>query len=246
MEYQLHLDAFAGPLDLLLHLIEKNELDIHDIPIAQVTEQYLQYLRAMQELQLDVASEFLVMAATLLEIKSSILLPRPAPASFELSLDLDMEDYDPRTELMERILEYKKYKYLAQHLKEREVHRSHIFSRTPEDLTVFAQANDSNPVTNVTLFDLLSAFQKALDQISFEEPHVEMERDEISLTERMFEIRMVLQQARSVRFSELFADAKRRTQVVVTFLALLELMKNKHVVCVQQRLFDDIEIQAVN
>jgi segregation and condensation protein A len=246
MEYTLRLDTFEGPLDLLLHLIEKAELDIHEIPIAEVTDQYLQYLHTMQELQLDIASEFLVMAATLLEIKSNELLPRPIPASYELSFDLDVEEYDPKAELMERILEYKKYKLLAQQLKEREIKRNQIYSKPPEDLSVYAKTADPNPVRNVTIFDLLTAFRKALEQLPEDEPMTEMPRDEISVKDRMLEIRLLLAERNVLRFRDLFSGYRRRSEVVVTFLALLELIKNKHVFCKQQRLFGEIEIHPVS
>lgn len=243
MAYEVKLNTFEGPLDLLLHLIDKAEVDIYDIPITLITEQYMQYLYIMQEFQLDIASEFLVMAATLLEIKSKLLLPRKEEPAFQPMFDLE-EDYDPRMELVERLLEYRKFKSLAEVLKEREVGRSKIFSRSPEDLSGYMLTVDENPVADVTLYDLMDALAKALTKTANPEEKAmsKVHRDEVSVKDRMKEVRDMLSIAGSLRFSKLFADLPTKTEIVTTFMAILEMMRKHEILCEQNALFDDIMI----
>lgn len=241
------MQAFEGPLDLLLHLIEKAELDIQDIPIAEITAQYLSYVDAMQELQLDMASEFLVMASTLLAIKSKMLLPRPVDLMLDSSCEWEEEEEDPRMALMERLMEYKKYKELAEELKQREEGRSQIYTRPPDSLAAFLPEEDPNPVEGVTLYDLLDAFTRALAKVAEEEPQAAIQRDEISVKERMNEIREELKGSKGqLLFSCLLSRYRSRSEIIVTFLAILELMKSGMVRCVQEQLFTDIRIQAVD
>ncbi|ATF12958.1 segregation/condensation protein A [Brevibacillus brevis X23] len=241
MAYSIKLDSFEGPLDLLLHLIDKAEVDIYDIPIAEITEQYLATIDKMQELQLDVASEFVVMAATLLSIKSKMLLPKKEEHVFQQFLDMDVDEIDPREELVARLLEYKRYKMLAGNLREMEIGRNQVFTRPAENLSPYAREED-HTVTNVTLYDLINALGKLVKKSKEKEPMTRVSRDEISIKDRMTEIRQAVRSGGMVRFSELFSQGATRTEIVTTFLALLELMKAKHITCVQNQLFQDIII----
>ncbi|MDC0759914.1 segregation/condensation protein A [Brevibacillus sp. HB1.2] len=241
MAYSIKLDSFEGPLDLLLHLIDKAEVDIYDIPIAEITEQYLATIDKMQELQLDVASEFVVMAATLLSIKSKMLLPKKEEHVFQQFLDMDVDEIDPREELVARLLEYKRYKMLAGNLREMEIGRNQVFTRPAENLSPYAREED-HTVTNVTLYDLINALEKLVKKSKEKEPMTRVSRDEISIKDRMTEIRQAVRSGGMVRFSELFSQGATRTEIVTTFLALLELMKAKHITCVQNQLFQDIII----
>lgn len=242
---KLKLLSFEGPLDLLLHLIDKGEYEITDIPVAVITEQYLSYLEAMQVLNLEIASEFLVMASQLLAMKSGMLLPRPIELDVPL-VDYDDEMIDPRQALMERLIEYKKFKQLADDLKDREEERNRVFTRPPENLSAYLPDVEPNPVEGVSLFDLLDAFRKVLHKAQPDEYVAGIQREELSVEGRMEEImgRMAFSGGR-IGFSELFGGYRKRTEVVTTFLALLELMKKKQIRCIQDRLFDEIVIESV-
>jgi segregation and condensation protein A len=246
-EYLVRLESFEGPLDLLLHLVEKNEMDIYNIPIVEITEQYVSYIRAMQELKLDIASEFLVMAATLLAIKSNMLLPKPEPLELDEVYDLMDEGMDPRQLLMERLIEYKKFKQLAAELQLRETHRSSIYTRPPADLTPFIPDEEPNPVQGVSLYDLLDAFRKALLKAEEDEPVAHVHRDEVSVKERSAEILEYLLAAQGqASFASLLSRYRRRTEIVVTFLAVLELIKSRKIRCIQEKLFSDIQLLLVS
>lgn len=243
MKPHYKLETFEGPLDLLLHLIDKAEIDIYNIPIHEITEQYLDVLSAMQELELEVTSEFLVMAATLLAIKSQMLLPKPPPVELEDAF-FDDDDFDPRAELVQKLLEYRKYKAIAEELRDKELARSLIYTREPEDLTPFVREAAANPVEGLDVADLVIAFQRALRKAKARQTVTKIRRDEISVKERMREVVSLLDnRGGELLFSRLFDYEMTREEVVVTFMALLELMKTKHIVCHQQRLFDDIVIQ---
>ncbi|TDF99297.1 segregation and condensation protein A [Paenibacillus piri] len=240
------LDTFEGPLDLLLHLIDKAEVDIYNIPIKEITDQYMSYLDDMQELELEVTSEFLVMAATLLSIKSKMLLPKPPVIELDYDDDYMMdEDYDPRAELVSKLIEYRKYKAIADHLRDKELERSLIYTREPEDLTPYVPHVIENPVKGLHIADLVHAFQKALRRMTSRNMIAKIRRDEISVKDRMKEVVNWLEQAGGkLLFSKLVDEDMTREGIVTTFLALLELMKMKAVVCYQHRLFEDIVIQA--
>ncbi|TCP59525.1 condensin subunit ScpA [Tumebacillus sp. BK434] len=241
---KLKLELFEGPLDLLLHLIDKAEVEITDIPISQITDQYLSYLQTMQELNLEIASEFLVMASQLLAMKSGLLLPRPIELDIPL-IEYDEEMIDPRQALMERLIEYKKYKQLASDLKDREELRNSVFTRRPENLKQYVPEADPNPVEGVTLFDLLDAFRKALQKAQPDEYVADIHRDEISIEGRMAEILGLLAFNNGrIEFSALLGGYRKRSELIVSFLALLELMKEKKVRCLQSGLFDEIIIEA--
>jgi segregation and condensation protein A len=238
------LETFEGPLDLLLHLIDKAEVDIYDIPIKMITDQYLEVLAGMSEIELEITSEFLVMAATLLSIKSKMLLPKPPVIEMDWEDQYD-EDYDPRAELVQKLIEYRKFKGIADHLRDREAERSLVYTREPYDLTPYLPQTVENPVEGLEMADLVWAFQKALRRVTSRNTVAKIRRDEISVKDRMKEVVTLLRnKGGKVLFSKLFDSAVTREDIVVTFLALLELMKMKQIVCFQHKLFDDIVIQA--
>lgn len=244
MKMLYKLEAFEGPLDLLLHLIDKSEVDIYNIPIKDITEQYMEYVQAMHELELEVTSEFLVMAATLLAIKSKMLLPKPPV----LDLDFDFyeeDDFDPRAELVQKLIEYRKYKAIADLLRDKEVERSLVFTREPEDLAPYVPQVQENPVKGLDVHDLMLAFQRTLRKMVHRNQVTKIRRDEISVKDRIADLVDLLRnKGGRLLFSKLFEKQCSREEIVVTFLAILELMKMKKIQCFQHRLFEDIVIQA--
>lgn len=246
MPYEVKIDAFEGPLDLLLHLINRLEIDIYDIPVAQITEQYLVYIHTMKDLKLDVASEYLVMAATLLAIKSKMLLPKHEETDYETDPEIAYEE-DPRDELVERLIEYRKYKEAAHDLKTMEEERGLMFTKPPSDLSDFSKdVKPTKPDLNVSLYDMLAAFQKLLRRKKLQRPlATKIARQEISIETRMTEIMAELKQLKGrTNFNDLFPYPT-KDHIVVTFLAILELMKRKEIDVVQQGNFSDIFIEAV-
>ncbi len=218
--YDIHLENFEGPLDLLLHLIKKNEMDISDIPIAAVTEQYLGILDAMKTLNLDIAGEFLLMAATLLHIKSKMLLPSIVEDETE------EEEEDPRAELVRRLLEYQKYKDVSETLEARPLLGRDLFTRAVPEPEVLEEAETG--FVAVGLFDLLAALRDVLEEKPEELVH-EVNMEKLSVTDRINAILTGLQGKESVAFLDLFSDGIKRSEVIVTFLALLELVKMRMV-----------------
>lgn len=214
--FVIELPVFEGPLDLLLHLISKHELDILDLPIAFVTEKYLQYISLMKQLNLDVASEYLVMAAKLAHIKSKMLLPAP-PSDQE---DEAEEEGDPREELIRRLLEYQKYKLAAEDLGSRALAGRDVFMRG----TPAPEAEGPAPLAETSLFELLDAFQRVLDRVRGDLAF-EVTAERISIQERISQITERLQGKRSVAFDDLFDEVRTTYDVVVTFLAILEMAK---------------------
>ncbi len=224
--YAVKLDTFEGPLDLLIHLIKKNEVDIYDIPIALITEQYLAYLELMQELDLDVAGEFLVMASTLIHIKSKTLLPRPETPGEE------GEAEDLREALVQRLLEHQKYKAAAELLHERETLRGAQFMR-PDAAVVEAAGEAFEPELEVDLFSLLAAFRGVLERAARRPPMV-LPPKRVSIETRSKQILSRLASTKVCDFDELFDDRDRsRACLIVTFLALLELIRLKAVTVFQ-------------
>ncbi|WP_079509611.1 segregation/condensation protein A [Mesobacillus jeotgali] len=244
MQYNVKIEAFEGPLDLLLHLINRLEIDIYDIPVAEITEQYLMYIHAMKELQLDVASEYLVMAATLLAIKSKMLLPK-----HEEELDDEFEfdqDEDPRNELVERLIEYKKFKEAANDLKSLEEERGLMYTKPPSDLTEYADdQRNENADLDISLYDMLGAFQKLLRRKKLQRPiSTKIARQEISIEKRMDEVLTFLKKSGTrKKFNDLFPDSDRE-HIVVTFLAILELIKRKEIDIEQEQNFAEIYMTA--
>jgi segregation and condensation protein A len=214
--YDIKLENFAGPLDLLLHLIKKNEMDIYDIPMAAITQQYLSILDAMKTLNLDVAGEFLLMAATLLHIKSKLLLPKIVED------ELEEEEEDPRAELVRRLLEYQKYKEVSLTLDEKPRLGREVFARTTPEPEVLEEAEGG--FVAVGLFDLLEALQEVLKENPDQLVH-EVNLEQLSVRDRINTILTSLQGQESVAFTDLFSDGLKRNEVIVTFLALLELVK---------------------
>ncbi|MGH7183318.1 MAG: segregation and condensation protein A [Nitrospiraceae bacterium] len=216
LPYQVRIENFEGPLDLLLHLIKKSEINIYDIPIHLITQQYLTYIEAMEELNLTVAGEFLVMAATLLQIKSKMLLPAE-------EVEADEEDGpDPREELVRRLLEYKKFKDAARQLDEHEQLWREIYSR--EQSQVGAMESDETPLEDISLFDLVDVLQGILDRNPGKKL-MDILPDNLTVRERMNAILEMLEGRESINFVDLFEQSCHRLVIIVTFLALLELMR---------------------
>ncbi|MGQ9880613.1 MAG: segregation and condensation protein A [Armatimonadota bacterium] len=234
----LHLPVFEGPLDLLLHLVRENKVPITDIPIATITDQYLEYLRMMEEMDLEIASEFLVMAATLLEIKSRMLLPKPPRATD------DEEDEDPRAELTARLLEYQKYKALVETLQTWEAERKQWFFRSPDapmpDYELPIPVGELNPL------HLLRALERLLaEAVDTPPPATLIPRKRLSLRLRIVEVWRRLQSAQEgMRFENLLDAPFTRWEVLLTFLAVLELMRQGKVEARQEHLFGEITLWA--
>ncbi len=215
--YRVQLENFEGPLDLLLHLIQEHELDVMDIPIAFVTEKYVEYILLMQELNIDVASEYLVMAATLTHIKSKMMLP-PDPNAVEEEELLPEED--PRLELVRRLLEYQKYKQAAEQLAGRSIFGRDVFAR---GIALPAEESQA-PLAPISLFKLLDAFQLVLKRAKQSLDH-EIELDRLSISDRINQLADVLKTKQRLGFEELFEGQHTRPELIVTFLALLEMTR---------------------
>jgi segregation and condensation protein A len=214
--YNIKLPVFEGPLDLLLHLIRDNKVDIYDIPISFITSRYLEYIEMMKELNLEIAGEFLVMAATLVHIKSRMLLPPDEDVEPER-----MED--PRLELVQRLLEYQAYKDAASILKEREDEALKLFSRNPREEEEEEGVSPELYLFDVNLFDLMGAFKKLLDSAPAEVRTIT--RETLTVKDRMVTIVEMIENLESIRLEEVFRESATRTQMIVTFLALLELLR---------------------
>ncbi|MGH7825610.1 MAG: segregation and condensation protein A [Candidatus Binatia bacterium] len=234
MSTQVQLEIFEGPLDLLLHLIKKNEVSITDIPIATITEQYLATLELMQSLNLDVAGEFLVMAATLIHIKSRMLLPDGDDETDE------EEGADPRDELVRRLLEYQRFKEAADQLEQRELLARDVFIRSA------APADKVEPAgfREVSVFELLTALRRVLERLPKDSFH-EVTLDKVTVRDKMTLLLDALRVNRKVLFESLFAEVKTRMDVIVTFLAMLELVKMRAVRIFQEELTGPILIEPV-
>ncbi|QBP41374.1 segregation/condensation protein A [Paenisporosarcina antarctica] len=246
MSYEVKLDAFEGPLDLLLHLINRLEIDIYDIPMADLTLQYMEHIRAMQVLELNKASEFLVMAASLLVIKSKLLLPIHEGDIDDDELVLDMND--PREELVNRLIEYRKYKEAAEKLQQLEEHRAQVFTRAPSDLTDYQTTKQLAAFDEpLNVFDMLGAFQKMMRRKILRAPlATKITRHELSIKDQMKSVFDTLKsQGGSCSFSELF-PSEDKTTLVVTFLTILELMKRQMVRVEQHQNFDDLNIKLLH
>jgi segregation and condensation protein A len=233
--FPVKLSNFEGPLDLLLHLIRKHELDIHDIPIALITAQYLEAIGLMQELDLDVAGEFLVMAATLIHIKSKMLLPRP-----ETAAGVEGEVEDPRDALVRRLLEHQKFKAAAGLLHEREQLRAAQWLR-PDGRVAEIAGDEYEPELEVDLFSLMNAFQAVVERLKHR-PKVLLPPEEIPVELRIEQLLARLSETEAIGFEELFADIEERGGMIVTFLALLEMIRLKLVRVFQSGSFGPIRV----
>jgi segregation and condensation protein A len=216
--YLVNIEEFEGPLDLLLHLIKKNEVDIYNIPIAAITRQYLEYMELLKELNLDIAGEFLVMAATLLQIKSRMLLPL-TPDEEEAEVE------DPRAELVRRLLEYQRYRDASYLLSSRNLLGREVFARK-FDSPEFADLARKEEPADVELFELIEAFRRVLARVSVETFH-NVGADGISIADRIAEVLSLLHGGKTISFEALFAEGLTRDLLVVTFLSILELCKLK-------------------
>lgn len=234
-KYEIKLENFIGPFDLLLHLIEKNEINIYDIPIAKITEQYISYIKAIEYLDLDSASEFLVMASTLLSIKARMLLPKPPKI-------IEEDEKDPREELVARLLEYKQFKEAAIDLKKKEETMQKVFIRKHDDGEFIKKFGPQNPVENISIYDLFEAFKIILEKSDEPEEVYQITKEEVSIQECMVAIIEKLNSNKKIVFNDLFHIGTSRTRIIVTFLALLELIKLKKIGFVQKDSFDKIII----
>lgn len=236
MHYEVKINEFEGPLDLLLHLIKKSNIDIYDISLEEITNQYLDYINSMKKLNLDIASEYLIMASELLEYKSKSLLPKK-------ETEIDEYEEDPKEELIKKLVDYKKYKEITSTFKELENIRSDIYTKTPSNISEYGEKEVNSD--NVTIDDLINAFKKFMDRKEFEKPiHTKITTKELSVSERMVGIRNILKSRKSVNFVDLF-DSYTKSYVVVTFLSILEMSKNKEIVIIQDNNFSNIMIEGV-
>ncbi len=237
VDYKVKLEIFEGPLDLLLYLIKRDEIDIYDISIERITRQYLEYLQAFKELNIDVAGEFVVMAANLIYLKSRSLLPVDQQPPEE-----DAEEDDPRWDLIRQLIEYKKFKEAAAQLHVRQLEQERIFTRDGGSSAVIADA--PLRLREVGIFELIHAFQNVIKRVEAREDLREIFGERFSVSEKIDMILQRVGNGAAVRFSDLFGEIVSRVEIVVTFLALLELIRLKQVRAIQPKLFDEIEITS--
>mgnify|MGYP002460281728 CR=1 FL=1 len=244
MELEVKLQVFEGPLDLLLHLIEKNKVDIFDIPIVLITEQYLDYVRKMDTKDMDVMSEFLVMAATLVKIKSKMLLPAEE--------EEQEEEEDPRQELVERLLEYKMYKYMSLALKDKQIDAERVLYKgptIPDEIANYEETVDIEELLqDITLAKLQSIFQDVMRRQADKKDPIrsdfgKIEKEEITLSDRMIYIQRYARHNGKFSFRNLLEKQSTKVEIIVTFLGVLELMKVSVIKIEQNGLFEDIQIE---
>jgi segregation and condensation protein A len=238
LDNKVQLEVFEGPLDLLLYLVKKEEVDIYQVNLTRLATQFIEYIEVMRELDLEVAGEFLVMAATLMYIKSRELLPVEQQAAVEEEEEGD----DPRWELIRKLVEYKKFKDAAAHLQEKEIEQDKVFARKPSQQI---EPQNPPPKPDVSLFDLINAVSAILRRFQQRDPSRDVYEDKWTVSEKIEHLRQLLKERKHLGFSELFSDSTSRSEVVVTFLALLELMRLKMVTAIQPEPFSDIEVHAV-
>jgi segregation and condensation protein A len=236
-DYKVKLEIFEGPLDLLLYLIKRDEIDIYEISIERITKQYLEYLQAFKELKIDIAGEFVVMAANLIYLKSRSLLPLDQQPPEE-----DAEEDDPRWDLIRQLIEYKKFKEAAGQLHDRELEQERMFIRDGGTAPV---SDAPLPLHEVGIFQLIHAFQEVIKRVEAREDLGEIFAERFSVSDKIEKILERVGNGGSVRFSELFNQMASRIEIVVTFLALLELIRLNQVRAIQSKMFDEIEITAV-
>jgi len=227
--YEVRLQNFEGPLDLLLHLIKKNDINIYDIPISQITSEYISYLDMMRRFNLNLAGDFLIMASTLIKIKSRMLLPQPQGDN--------PEEEDPRKELMDRLLEYKKVKAVSQIFRDREHKQSQLHGRP-----IYYFKEDYYTV-EATVFDIMDAFSRVIS--SMKEDFREIIQEEVSVEEKIMQIENMLEEKEYILLSEIFSQQKRKLDIIAFLLALLEMIKMKRVCARQSKIFGEIRIYRV-
>ena len=246
MAIPVKLNVFEGPLDLLLHLIDKNKIDIYDIPIVEITDQYMEYIRGMEKEDLGVMSEFMVMAATLIDIKCRMLLPK--------EVNEEGEEEDPRAELVARLLEYKTYKYMSYELKDRMDDAVGVFYKKasiPDEVMEYREPVDPQALLEWLTIEKLNSIYQSI--IRRQENKIDpirskfgkIEKEEVSLSDKMLEMKEYAATHRKFSFRQLLTAQDSRIQVIVTFLSILELMKMGHIQVEQDHLFDDIQVQVV-
>lgn len=239
MDFDFKFDEFSGPLDLLLHLIKENKMDIFDIKIEEITTQYFEYLDKMEQMNLEVTSNYLVMASELLYIKSKMLLPRPKEEQEEVS------EEDPRSELVNRLLEYQTYKDITNTLREKEMIRKEIYTKSPESINNYIN-DEVNISEEFNVDDLVEAFKRFLIRQKENKPiRTQVTEKEITVFERRKRIKSILLEKKSVSFFELFEDYSKE-YVVATFLAILEMAKARELVIKQDKAFDNIICEVGN
>lgn len=245
MGIPVKLQVFEGPLDLLLHLIDKNKIDIYDIPIVEITNQYMEYIEAMEQEDLNVMSEFLLMAATLLDIKCRMLLPK--------EVNDDGEEEDPRQELVNQLLQYKMYKYMSYELRDRQIDGERILYRKPdipEEVAEYTPPVDLDELLeDLTLGRLHNIFQEVMKKQTDKVDQIrsrfgKIEKEEITVSEKLTQVEAYAMSHKRFSFRELLTKQSSRTQIVVTFLAILEMMKSGKIVIEQEQPFDDILITS--
>ena len=246
MAIPVKLEVFEGPLDLLLHLIDKNKVDIYDIPIVEITNQYMQYIREMQKKDMNIMSEFLLMAATLLDIKCRMLLP--------VEVNEEGEEEDPRQELVEQLLQYKMYKYMSYELRDRQLDGERLLFKDetlPDEVKEYQEpVNLDALLDGLTLARLNEVFQEIMRRQNYKIDQVrskfgKIEKEEITVEEKMEYLDTYITTHRKFSFSELLKNQRSKIQTVVTFLAILEMMKMGKISVVQENTFDDIMITSM-
>ncbi len=237
MNVEFKINDFEGPLDLLLHLIKEAKMDIMDIEIDKITDQYMEYLNNQEKMNLEIASEYLVLASELLEIKSKMLLPRQ-------KIEEEEDEEDPRDELISRLLEYQAYKEISKVLQEKEERRSEIYTKTPESINNYMEEVHEIK-SDVSLDDLVEAFRRYLERKKETKPlKTKVTVKEISIVSRRHDIKRILKSKKKVSFFELFPIVTKE-YVVATFLAVLEMAKNREIKLIQEDTFSEITVEAV-
>jgi segregation and condensation protein A len=233
-EYKVKLEVFEGPLDLLLYLIKKDEVDVYDVSIERITQQYLEFMEAFKVLDLEVAGEFVVMAANLIYIKSRSLLPVAVQPP-----DEEAEEEDPRWELVRQLVEYKKFKDAAAQLSQKELEQSKMFTRLPE-----VEPAPERPLGDVSVFDLINAFNGILKRLNLREDLREIFEENYTVSDKIDLIMKMMASEVPLKFTELFTSVASRAEIVVTFLALLELIRLKQIKAVQEDAFGEITLRC--
>lgn len=236
MAYEISLQAFEGPLDLLLHLIRKNKIDIYDIPMTLVTDQYIAHLEAMKDLDMEVASDFLLTASTLLAIKAKMLLPKH---------EEEEEEEDPRLELVSRLLEYQKYKSVVDIFQTMEKDNARIYAKPPDEELIQTLAQGKNPLENVLFSDLTALFQELLDRVDPEEASREIARQPLTIQDVLVRIKKQLEETEKLYFHQVFTPDMGRYELVIYFLSLLELLRQGLVEARQAENCGPIHLQLI-
>lgn len=237
MDYKVTIDNFDGPLDLLLHLIKKSDIDIYEIKIEDITKQYLDYIQTMKELNLDVASEYLVMASELMEMKSAMLLPKP-------EIEDDEYEDNPREQLIKKLIDYKRYKEVMEDFRLLESERKMEYTKSSSNLSMYKKEEQEFNIGNISLDDLVSAFNKFLQRKELDKPlNTKITKKEYSVQKRSIEIKNVLRQKKKIEFEDLFEEIN-KGYIVVTFLSILDLAKNNELIIKQEDNFDKIYLSV--